>query len=43
MEYGVINDKFDKQARKEIMRGLSKSDVETIIYFKYANEIWDKL
>lgn len=43
VEYGVIKYKFDRQARKEIMRRLSKSNIEKLIYFKTAKEIWDKL
>lgn len=34
VEYGVINYKFYRQDMKEIMRGLSKSNIENVIYFK---------
>jgi len=33
VENGVIEDKFDKQTKEEIMRGLSKSNIEKLIYF----------
>ena len=42
MDNREIYGKFDKKARKEIMRRLSKEDIEKVIYFKNSKEIWDK-
>lgn len=41
-EYGMITKKFEKLARKEIMRGLSKAYIEKVICFNTAKEIWDE-
>lgn len=43
MENGVINNTFDRLARKEIMKGLSKINIGKVICYKTTKEIWDKL
>lgn len=41
VDNGEIDDNFDKKVRKEIMRRLSKSDIN-FFFFKIVKEIWDK-